>query len=75
MTSPSIKERSSPALGSDGAVYVGAGRLVYVLSSDGSLRWMYQTGRTVNSSPAVGVDGMIYVGSNDKKLWRMDLSN
>ncbi|MBI4008182.1 MAG: PQQ-like beta-propeller repeat protein, partial [Planctomycetes bacterium] len=57
---------SSPALGVDGTIYIGAhdGKL-YAISSDGSLKWSYQTGKKIISSPSISADGTIYIGSYD----------
>ena len=61
---------SSPAIGSDGTVYVGSwDNSIYGLNSTGSLLWSYQTGRYVSSSPAIGSDGRVYVGSYDHRLY------
>ncbi|MDI6810261.1 MAG: PQQ-binding-like beta-propeller repeat protein [archaeon] len=56
--------RSSPAIGSDGTIYVGSedGNL-YAINPDGTLKWSYATGDDVDSSPAIGSDGTIYIGS------------
>jgi len=57
---------SSPAVASDGALYVGGadGRL-YAINADGSLRWTFSTGggNIVYSAPAIGRDGTVYFGS------------
>ena len=49
---------SSPAIGTDGTIYVGGGYdsdgKVYALNPDGSLKWSYQTGGEVISSPVWG---------------------
>ena len=61
---------SSPALGSDGRVYVGSyDNMLYAVASDGALSWSYVTGRWVESSPALGSDGRVYVGSCDTRLY------
>jgi len=62
--------KSSPAIGSDGTIYVGSddGSL-YAINPDGSLKWKYQTGDWVLSSPAIGSDGTIYVGFYDGSLY------
>ena len=55
---------SSPAIGSDGTIYVGSeDSYVYALNSDGTLKWKYQIKSSVRSSPAIGSDGTIYIGS------------
>ncbi|MDB4805128.1 immunoglobulin domain-containing protein, partial [bacterium] len=54
---------SSPAIGSDGTIYVGSnsGNL-YAINPDGTQKWAFETGGGVSSSPAIGSDGTIYVG-------------
>jgi len=62
---------SSPAIGTDGTIYVGCGDLhdiddinyLYALNADGSLKWSYTIPGEVHSSPAIGADGTVYVGS------------
>jgi len=59
------KMESSPAIGSDGVVFIGS----YALDSkSGAKKWEFETGGPVWSSPAIGSDGTIYVGSRDNKL-------
>ena len=62
---------SSPAIGSDGTVYVGAfdGKLYAINGQTGDKLWEFETGSGVFSSPAIGPDGTVYVGSYDKKLY------
>ncbi len=76
---------SSPAIGSSGTIYFGAGTTItdqpldngnypenslYALNPDGSLKWSYATGQPVDlASPAIGSDGTIYLGSGDSKLY------
>lgn len=65
--------RSSPAVGSDGTVYVGSeDYYLYAVNSDGTLKWRYETGDYVYSSPAVGSDGTVYVGSDDYYLYAVN---
>jgi outer membrane protein assembly factor BamB len=56
---------SSPAIGSDGMVYL-TGLLydtkLYAINSDGTLAWT--VGLASSSSPAVGNDGTIYVSGS-----------
>ena len=59
---------SSPALGTNGTVYVVAnavksGTNLYAISFAGLYKWSINIGSTSQSSPAVGTDGTIYVGS------------
>ncbi|WP_026224185.1 outer membrane protein assembly factor BamB family protein [Marinobacter gelidimuriae] len=62
---------SSPALGSDGTVYVGSSddKLYAINPNGGTEKWAFETDNWIISSPAVGADGTIYVGSFDKKLY------
>ena len=62
---------SSPAIGSDGTVYVGSkdNKLYAINGKSGVKLWEFETGGEVNSSPAIGSDGTVYVGSYDKKLY------
>ncbi|MBE7499039.1 MAG: PQQ-binding-like beta-propeller repeat protein [Verrucomicrobiales bacterium] len=65
---------SSPALGTNGTVYVGSSdRKLYALDgATGQKLWEYETGGGVDSSPAVGDDGTVYVGSHDAWVYAMD---
>ncbi len=64
---------SSPAIGSDGTIYVGSlDSYLYAINPDGTLKWRYQTGGDVRSSPAIGSDGIIYVGSGDHYLYAIN---
>ena len=64
---------SSPAIGSDGTVYVGSyDNKLYALSGkSGDKLWEFKTGSVVDSSPAIGPDGTVYVGSYDNKLYAL----
>ena len=67
---------SSPALGSDGSVYVGSNdNNVHAFNSDGSAKWTFTTGNWVDSTPAIGSDGTVYVGSWDNKLYALNPNN
>ncbi len=61
----------SPAIGSDGTVYVGSSdnKLYAINGKSGVKLWEFKTGSVVTSSPAIGSDGTVYVGSDDKKLY------
>ena len=64
---------SSPAIGSDGTIYVGSwDKKLYALNPDGTEKWAFETGNSVGSSPAIGSDGTIYVGSEDNKLYALN---
>ena len=62
---------SSPAIGSDGTVYVGSwdGKVYALNGSTGAKKWEFQTEGRVGSSPAIGFDGTVYVGSGDRKVY------
>ena len=65
---------SSPAIGSDGTLYVGSSdKKVYALNGKtGAKNWEFETGDEVLSSPAIGSDGTVYVGSGDKKVYALN---
>ena len=64
---------SSPAIGSDGTIYVGChGSYLYAINPDGSKKWAFETGDSVFSSPAIGSDGTIYFGSQDNNLYAIN---
>jgi hypothetical protein len=54
----------SPAIGSDGTIYVGAGTLLAV-RPDATTVWAATETDAQLSSPAIGKDGTIYVGAFD----------
>ena len=64
---------SSPAIGSDGTVYVGSwDKKLYALSGKtGDKLWEFETGGLVSTSPAIDSDGTVYVGSLDKKFYAL----
>jgi hypothetical protein len=69
---------TSPAIGSDGTVYIGSPQLsfddngFYALSGKTGVKlWEFETGWG-QSSPAIGSDGTVYVGSYDKKLYAIN---
>ena len=60
---------SSPAVGSDGTVYVGSHDYkLYAFYPSGTVKWSYATGGAIYSSPAIGSDGTVYIGSDDYKV-------
>ncbi len=67
---------SSPAIGSDGTVYVGSrDKKLYAINGKCGIKlWDFETGGWVVSSPAIGSDGTVYVGSAypDKKLYAIN---
>ena len=62
---------SSPAIGSDGTVYVASldNKLYAINGKSGVKLWEFKTGGDVDSCPAIGPDGTVYVGSKDNKLY------
>jgi outer membrane protein assembly factor BamB len=61
---------STPAIGTDSTIYVGSHDTnLYAIHANGTLKWKFQTGDSIESSPAVGTDGVIYVGSNDNYIY------
>lgn len=68
---------SSPAVGADGTIYVGAGSAVYAVTPGGQLKWSAPspTAENVNTSPTIGTDGTIYVGDNSGALYAVDPLN
>jgi len=64
----------SPAIGSDGTVYIGSwdNKLYAINGKSGVKLWEFETGSFVMSSPAIGSDGTVYVGSRDKKLYAIN---
>jgi outer membrane protein assembly factor BamB len=66
--------QSSPAVGHDGAVYIGTwqGKLLAFNGDDGAKRWAFDAGLEMASSPAVGADETIYIGCRNRKLYAVD---
>ncbi len=68
--SPAIGVSSSPAIASDGTIYVGGDIDLYAVNPDGTMKWKFPTGSLIeHSSPAIGADGTIYIGSYDHSLY------
>jgi len=64
---------SSPALGADGAVYIGSDNAnLYAINPDGTQRWAFPTGYFIRASPAVGPDGTVYIGSFDNHFYAIN---
>jgi outer membrane protein assembly factor BamB len=65
--------RSTPAITSDGTVYVGCqDTRLYAVNSDGTQKWSFKTGGPIHSSAAIGFDGTIYIGSEDNNLYAVN---
>ena len=67
---------SSPAIGRDGMVYIGAndGNLYAIrdLGDDYVLEWAFPTGGAIDGSPTVDGCGTIYVGSRDSTVYAIN---
>ncbi len=54
---------SSPAIGSDGTIYIGSGdKKFYAINPDGTEKWNFPTDGAVQSSSAIYSNGTIYFG-------------
>lgn len=64
---------SSPAIGSDGILYIGSGDgRLYAVNQDGTESWNFTTGDSIQASPVIGADKTIYVGSTDNKFYAIN---
>jgi outer membrane protein assembly factor BamB len=65
---------SSPALGSDGTVYVVSDDYnLYAINPDGTKKWSLVTGEDpVSSSPAIGSDGTLYIDDGNNRLYAIN---
>lgn len=59
--SPGSAIYSSPALASDGTIYIAAGTKLYAVNPDGTQKWAFTTVGQITTSPTVGKDGTIFV--------------
>ena len=59
---------AAAALGSTGAIYVGADNRLYALERDGGESWRFQTTGNIQSSPVVADDGTVYIGTTGSRL-------
>lgn len=72
---------SSPVLGRDGGVFLGASALGWwapnasvrsIDSASGQVRWIIQTVNSIQATAAVGQDGTLFVCGFDKAIYAMD---
>lgn len=63
---------SSPAIGSDGTIYIGSSGGLYAINPDGTEKWKLAINISPNSSVAIGSDGTIYAGSFNCKLYAVN---
>ncbi|WP_437691878.1 protein kinase domain-containing protein [Sorangium sp. So ce176] len=61
----------SPAIGADGAVYIGANRM-HAVTAAGKERWALDVEGGLGSSPAISADGTVYVGSWNNSLYAIN---
>ena len=68
---------SSPAIGSDGTVYIGsdANKVCALDGKTGAMKWEFIAKGNVPSSPAIGSDGTVYVGSTDNRVYAFTSSS
>src|SRR6266496_3262106 len=65
--------QSSPALGHDGAIYLGTWvGFLAAFNPDGTERWRFKTGIEFASSPAIAADGTVYAGCRDRSFYALD---
>jgi hypothetical protein len=57
--------QTTPAVGKDGVIYVGAGNTLYALDAGGREKWTFPADGEV-SSPVLGGDGSIYLRGGSK---------
>ncbi|MCD6307993.1 MAG: PQQ-binding-like beta-propeller repeat protein, partial [Candidatus Latescibacteria bacterium] len=64
---------STPAIGADGAIYVGSmdGRL-HAVDAFGGVKWTFPAGAGIDSSPNISDDGIVYIASPDGWLYGID---
>jgi outer membrane protein assembly factor BamB len=67
---------STPVLGADGSLYVGAGSSVVALdATTGAPKWRFETAGDVESAPTLAPDGTLYFGADDAKVYALSSSN
>lgn len=63
---------TAPARASDGTIRFAAGRVLYSVTSELTVRWRLQFGAKLYSSPLVLPDGTTLIGCQDDKLYAVD---
>jgi outer membrane protein assembly factor BamB len=63
---------TSPVIARDGTVRFAAGRTLYSVDPDFTVRWRLDVGGKIFSSPALGDDGTAYCGSQDDHVYAVD---
>jgi outer membrane protein assembly factor BamB len=61
-----------PAIGRDGTIYVGTfGQTFFSITTNGTVKWRYETSSEIKSSAAIATNGTIYFGCRDRKLYAL----
>ncbi len=64
---------ASPALGSDGTVYIGNGRFYALDGATGEKKWQFfADGQPFQGGAALDAEGTLYVGCDDNHLYAID---
>jgi outer membrane protein assembly factor BamB len=78
--------QSSPAIGSDGTIYVGSMNMgFYAINPNGTIKWAHTlSNSSIQSSPAIGSDGTVYIvdvaselaafNPDGSKKWQVSIS-
>ena len=66
--------QTAPLIGSDGTIYVVAGRRLVALSPEGKLNWDLGVGITT-ASPALAPDGTLYVATMDGVIYAVQTAS
>ncbi len=70
---PESVQRSCPAIGRDGTIYVGSlDAHLYAISPSGATNWTATLGAQTFASPSIGPDGTIYIGADDYAVYAFD---
>jgi len=56
---------STPAIGSDGSLYIGTNSSFVAVNPDGTQKWVFSLGNIFLGSPAVATDGTVYAGAEN----------
>ena len=59
----------SPAVTSDGTIYVAAGSQLFAVNRQGTVQWSFTAGDVIESTPAVTIQGDVYFVSADEHLY------